>query len=142
MMDNNDKDIDRVTSAWLEKLALEEPSEGFSKNVMGSIYALNQNKLDDKFNFWWFLPAIPVLIAGGWYLSTLPGFMVKLNIYRTWIIEFYDTLNSGFGEIFGQVKQISISPFVILIFLAILSLLVIEDIFSKSRQNLKPDSQS
>lgn len=137
---DEDKNIDRATSGWLKKMTLDDPSDNFSKNVMNSIYALDARSSEDHFNYWWLLLLIPVFGAGGWYLSTLPEFLAKFTNVWTSITEYYNSLNSGFGEVFGSLKGISISPIVILIFLAILSLLIIEDIFSKSRQNVKADA--
>ena len=137
---DEDKNIDRATSGWLKKMTLDDPSENFSKNVMNSIYALEVKTSEDNFNYWWLLLLIPVFGAGGWYLSTLPEFMAKLTMFWTSTVEYYNSLNSGFGEMFGRLKGISISPVVILIFLAVLSLLIIEDIFSKSRHNVKADA--
>lgn len=137
---DEEKDIDQATSGWLKKMTLDDPSENFSKQVMNSIFALNAKKSEDNFNYWWFLLLIPVLVAGGWYLSTLPEFMAKLTQFWTATTGYYNSLNSGFGEFFGSLKGISISPIVILIFLAVLSLLIIEDIFSKSRHNVKADA--
>lgn len=136
---DEEKDIDLATSGWLNKMTLDDPSENFSRNVMSSVYALETKTSEDNINYWWFLVLIPVLVGGGWYLSTLPEFMAKLTQIWNSTAEHYNSLNSGFGDFFGRFKDLSISPVVILIFLAILSLLIIEDIFSKSRHKLNAD---
>ncbi len=135
----NETNIDKITAGWLKKVKAEEPSDRFAVNVMQSIYKLQNEKSSDEINYWWFLILIPVFVAGGWYLSTLPAFMAKLS--EIWItsLNFYNSLNSSFGEMFSNLKNITISPFVILGFLAILSLLVVEDIFSKSRHKLNAE---
>jgi len=138
-MMENETNIDKITAGWLKKVKAEEPSDRFAVNVMQSIYKLQNEKSSDEINYWWFLILIPVFVAGGWYLSTLPAFMAKLS--EIWItsLNFYNSLNSSFGEMFSNLKNITISPFVILGFLAILSLLVVEDIFSKSRHKLNAE---
>lgn len=137
----NDKHIDRVADEWLKKMSLDDPSENFSRNVMQSVFTLSREsaKKDDNINYWWFLLLIPVFAAAGWYLSTIHGYAEKFSLIWTSIQSYYFSLNSGFGEFFSRVKGISISPVIILVFLAILSLLVIEDIFSKSRQKLNAE---
>lgn len=141
MIDNdNDKDIDMAASGWLKKIPLDEPSEHFTKNVMSSVYALENYKPLSNKGYWWFLLLIPVLVAGGWYLSSLPEFIARISDILTSVRNSYTSLNAGFGEFFGRFREISISPVVILIFLAVLSLLVVEDIFSKSRHKINADA--
>lgn len=130
MMEN---DIDKASSEWLKKLSPEEPSGNFSRNVMQSIYALESRKEKD-FNYWWFLTLLPVLGAGIWYLFTFPIFTRSLTNWWAVALNYYNGLNTSFGDFFSKIKGLSISPMIILGFLAILSLLVIEDIFSKSRK--------
>ena len=134
----NDKNIDQATSEWLKKLSLDEPSDSFLRNVMHSVYALEKKKSND-INYWWFLLLIPVLLAGCWYLSTLPAFVERLTEIWSGIQNYYYSLNADFGDIFTRLKKITISPVVILIFLAVLSLLIVEDIFSKSRHKLNAE---
>lgn len=133
----NDKEITAATSKWLQKLPFDEPSENFQRNVMQTIFALDAKKENDSLSYWWFLLLIPAFVAGGWFLST----SISVNLSGAWqsIQEYYFSINSGMGEFFHRIKSINISPAIILIFLAVLSLLVVEDIFSKSRQKLKTD---
>lgn len=130
MMEN---DIDKESSEWLKKLSLEEPSGDFSRNVMQSVYAL-ENRKEKAFNYWWFLSLLPLLVGVIWYLFTIPVFAKNLTNWWTLALNYYNGINSSFGDFFSKIKGISISPMIILGFLAILSLLIIEDIFSKSRK--------
>lgn len=138
-MMENDKDIDLATSEWLKKLPFEEPSDAFSRNVMNSVYALETKKVNDNISYWWFLLVIPVLIAAGWYLSTVPSFGNRISEIWGTAQANYTALNTEVGSIFIYLKTMTISPFIILIFLAALSLLLIEDIFSKSRHKLNAE---
>jgi hypothetical protein len=135
----NDKDITAATSKWLQKLSFDEPSENFQKNIMQSVFALERKKENDNLSYWWFLLLIPAFVAGGWFLSTISGISVNLSGAWQSIQEYYFSVNTGMGEFFNRIKSINISPAIILIFLAVLSLLIVEDIFSKSRQKLKTD---
>lgn len=130
---DNDRDIDLATSGWLKKLKPDDPSEDFSRKVMDSVYALQTQQKEGHFNFWWLLLLLPVFAAGGWYLSAYTTFTGQVNDFWMTIRDYYYSLNSGVGDFFIQLKKVSISPFIILIFLAALSLLLIEDIFSKNR---------
>jgi hypothetical protein len=130
-MENN---IDKITEGWLKNLEAEDPSSSFTANVMQSVYALN-NSTQKTFNYWWLLTFIPLLAAGGWYLSTLPAFMEKFNAFVTVLKNYYEAGNATFGDIFKSFKSISISPMVILGFLAVLSLLLLDDIFKKSKDS-------
>ncbi|HEX3008801.1 MAG TPA: hypothetical protein VHO90_14430 [Bacteroidales bacterium] len=134
MMENN-RDIEEAVSGWMKKLSFDEPSKGFSGDVMQSVYALNKSKAKNRFGYW-FLVLVPILAACGWYLSLQPAFVAKFKIIWSEVQNYYDTLNSSVGEMVGQLKDISISPIVILIFMAILSLLIIEDIFSTKRHKM------
>jgi hypothetical protein len=130
-MENN---IDKITEGWLKNLETEEPSSSFTANVMQSVYALN-NATEKSFNYWWLLTSIPVFAAGGWYLSTLPLFMEKFNKFVFVLNSYYQAGNSTFADIFKSFKSITISPIIILGFLAVLSLLLLDDIFKKSKDN-------
>jgi hypothetical protein len=127
-----DNDIEKASSDWLKKLSPEEPSGNFTRNVMQSIYALESRK-ERYFNYWWFLTLLPVFVGGIWYLTTIPAFTTRMMAWWEAVVNYYQALDSYFGDVLSKVKSISISPVIILGFLAILSLLVIEDIFSKSR---------
>lgn len=138
MMENN-KEFDSVASEWLKKLPLDEPSDNFSLNVMQSVYALESNKEKGGFNYWWLLALIPVLAGLGWYLSSAPAFSEYFSSIWDSFQDYYNSLNVSFGEKVGSVKNISISPLVILGFLAILSLLVIEDIFKSKHTKVNAE---
>jgi hypothetical protein len=132
-MTEQEKDIDMITSGWLKKLQPEDPSEEFSRKVMDSVYALRGQKQENHISLWWLLLLLPVLAAGVWYLYNYTTFMDQVNGSWMNIRNYYNSLNSNVGDFFLHMKKVTISPFVILIFLAALSLLLIEDIFSKNR---------
>lgn len=137
-MTENESNIDKLTAGWLKQMNPEDPSSGFSGKVMQSIYALKGEKDPGKHNYWWFLLLIPIFAAGGWYISTIPAYAIRINDIIHTITEYYYSMNASFGEIFTRIKSISISPLLILGFLALLSLLLIEDIFRKSRNTKLP----
>lgn len=140
-MMENDVNIDKLTARWLKKIEPEEPSDTFANSVMQSVFALKVEKPFNRANYWWFLLFIPVLVAGGWYLSTLPEFVTKVAAIWESILNYYHGLNAYFASIFIRIKSMTISPMIILGFLAVLSLLIIEDVFSKNRDssNLKAE---
>jgi len=133
-MMKDDLNIDNISAKWMGKAGLDEPSVFFTDNVMQHVLELSQAKPPiNKFVYLWYLLFIPVLIAGGWYLSTIPEFMLKISTLWKGIQDYYLTLNIGLANTVHHIKSITISPIIVLGFLAVLSLLIIEDIFSKTK---------
>ena len=127
-MRKTDKTIENLTSNRVKKIGLEEPSADFTIKVMKSIVLENQPEYSaQQINYWWVLALVPLFTALGWYIVVF----LKLSEH---IFHFYVSLHiviqpfiTGFILLFNQLKNISISPLLLVSFLAILSLFTIEE---------------
>ncbi|NJK94193.1 MAG: hypothetical protein HC905_03990 [Bacteroidales bacterium] len=113
MMENN-LDIEKVTDGWLRNLEADDPPTGFNGRVMQSIYELQPAKAPYTFNYLWLLLLLPLLGAAGWYLSTFPAFVSRVTLVVSTITHYYNSANTAFGDMFTSIKNISISPMIIL----------------------------
>jgi hypothetical protein len=128
----NEENLDQVTGKLIRKTGTEEPSELFTERVMQSVIAFQQPKeVTNSFHYKWLFLLIPVLVSGGWYLTTFPVIMNKLLKILDSIGLYFNSVFSGLVHVFQQIGNISISPIVIIGSLAVLALLVIDAILTR-----------
>jgi hypothetical protein len=133
-MNLNEENIDQVTGKLIKKTGIEEPSALFTERVMQSVIAFQQTKEDtNSFQYKWLLLAFPVVIFGGWYLTTFPLILNKFLEILDSVGQYFNSLFSGLINTFQQLGNISISPIVIMGSLAVLSLLVIDAILTRKK---------
>jgi hypothetical protein len=133
-MNLNEENIDQVTGKLIKKTGIEEPSALFTERVMQSVIAFQQTKEEtNSFQYKWLLLAFPVVIFGGWYLTTFPLILNKFLEILDSVGQYFNSLFSGLINTFQQLGNISISPIVIMGSLAVLSLLVIDAILTRKK---------
>ncbi len=132
---NNKKNIEELTSERIKNVGLEEPSADFTSKVMQSVVLLPQPKIEKKLINYRYLIIAPVLIGLIW----LSMVIFKLTDY---IIMYWQFLRNGIRplmtsliDIFIQLK--SVSPIIIISFIAVLLLLVIEEVVSRKKQFIR-----
>jgi hypothetical protein len=133
-MNLNEENLDQVTGKLIKETGIEEPSALFTERVMQSVIAFHQPREEtNAFHYKWLLVVIPVLISGGWYLTTFPLIMNKFLKILDSVGQYFNSLFSGLVNTFQQLGNISISPIVIMGSLAVLSLLVIDAILTRKK---------
>lgn len=130
----NEEKLDNITGILVKKTSIEEPSSYFTEQVMQSVLAVDPPilKVKSQYYSWPFL-VVPLLVAGGAYLSIFPEILSKivniLNFIGLYSIRFFSVLANSFH----QLANISISPIVIIGSVAVFILLVIETILTKNK---------
>jgi hypothetical protein len=136
-MNLNEENLDQLTTKLVKKTGIEDPSALFTERVMQSVIAIEQAKVEtNTFHYKWFLLLIPAVVFGGWYLTTLPVIMNKFLKILDSLGLYFNSLFSGLVNTFQQLGNISFSPVVIIGSLAVLSLLVIDAIFTRKKYQL------
>jgi len=135
-MKKNDKTIDRLTSKQIRNLGLDEPSADFTLKVMQSIALERQPDIIEKpRKYWWLLVFVPLITAIAWYCMVT----FKLIGYGSMVLT--STENNikpyiaSFIDLFAKLKSLTISPFLIVSFIAVLSLLIIEDLTARMKHS-------
>jgi hypothetical protein len=136
-MKNNKKNIEELTSSLIKNLGLDEPSDDFTQKVMQSILKANRPaySLQSGKSFW-LIGLIPVIIIICWYI--LVHFQLTGYIDRLWIsvTDSIQSFLSKFLSFFIQIKNISVQPTILISFIAVLSLLIIEEFVGRTRRLL------
>jgi hypothetical protein len=133
-MSDNRPDTKDELKKWMGKIKWEEPSDQFTNHVMQSVLALStEEKKVARNGYYWLLMLLPFLIALGWYITTLPELSIKMLKVWVAVVQYYTLINSNINNVFTHFKNITISPLLILGFLAILTLLLLDDIFIKAK---------
>jgi hypothetical protein len=132
-MKENDKTIDKLSSLRIKGIGLDEPSADFTVRVMKVIEEQPVYQTKQKSN-WWMLSLVPVSIAVCSYIIVF--FELSGPIYAFWtsFLDFSKPLASRFLSFLAQLKNINIPPMFLVGFLAILSLLAIEEIVGKLKR--------
>jgi hypothetical protein len=135
-MKKNDKSIDRLTSKQIKNLGLDEPSPDFTFKVMQSIALEPQPEIGIKpRKYWWLLVFVPVITAIAWYC------MVTFKLIGYGLLVLTSAENNikpyiaSFIDLFAKLKSLTISPFLIVSFIAIISLLIIEDFTARMKHS-------
>ena len=136
-MKHNNKTIEEITFNRIKNLGPDEPSADFTQKVMQSILKENRPTYTlRRRNYYWLMVLIPVLIIICWYFLVL--FQLTGYIDRLWIsvTDSIQSFLSKFLSFFIQLRNISIQPTILISFLAVLSLLIIEEFVSRTRRLL------
>lgn len=133
----NNKTIDELTFRRIKNLRPDEPSVDFTQKVMQSILSEVKSSytLPGRYRFW-LMGLIPVILISGWYLFAIlqwTGHIDTLWIAATALLQ---PLINIFRSLFMQLESLRIPPAILFIFVAILSLLVVEEFFDRKRQLL------
>ena len=131
------KTIDELTFHHIKSLGFDEPSAGFTQKVMQSVSKEYQTiHTEKKRNYVWLISLIPLSIILGWsLLAMLDG---TAYVYRLWITatSSLQSIFSLFSPVSHQLKNLSVQPMIVIIFIAMLSLLVIEEFISRAKKTL------
>jgi hypothetical protein len=133
-MMNNKKNIEELTSERIKNMGLEEPSADFTRKIMQSVALLPKPKVEKKQINYWYLSIVPVI--GLIWLSLV---VFKLTNY---VIIYWQFFKNGIHpfitsmiNIFSRLKNVS--PIIIISFIAVLILLVIEEVISRNKQYVR-----
>jgi hypothetical protein len=132
-MKKNEKSIEQLTSKYVKSLGQDEPSADFTLKVMQSIaFGTQPEFVEQQKNYWWLLIFVPILTAITWYSIVA----LKLTDYRLLPLEYnMKPFIAPFIELFSKLKGITLSPFLMVSFIAILSLLLIEDLTKRLKHS-------
>jgi hypothetical protein len=90
-MNQNKQDIDRITSGLIKKTGFIDPPEAFTDRVMQSVLESKQYSENryTRYRMFWFLTAIPLVMAGFWFLFRIPGITEKsvkiIHLFILWL---------------------------------------------------------
>ena len=136
-MVHDEQELDQITGKLLKQTGNDEPSELFTERVMRSVLATQAPTVKPySFYYYWLLLTIPVLIAGGLYLSAPTILMNKFLKFLEPIDLFIHSVVSFIMDFIQRLLSISFSPMVIIGSLAALSLLVVESLITKKNHQL------
>jgi len=130
-----DKTIEKLTVLMIKNLGLDEPSADFTVKVMQSIALEAQPEYLVQRNYWWLLGLIPVFTAISWYfivLFRLSGYVIQ---FLTSFLTIVQPFIAQFLSLFTQLKNLSISPLLLIGFIAVLSLLTIEELATRIKRS-------
>ena len=132
-MKKSDKILEQLTSRHIKSLEPDEPSADFTLKVMQSIALETKPEfVEQQKNYWWLLIFVPVLTAITWYCIVA----LKLAGYRLFSLENnFKPFIAPFIELFSKLKGITLSPLLMVSFIAILSLLLIEDLTKRVKHS-------
>jgi hypothetical protein len=132
-MKKNDKILEQLTSRHIKSLGQDEPSADFTLKVMQSIAFEPQPEfVEQQKNYWWLLIFVPAITAIAWYCIVT----LKLADYRLLSLENnMKPFIAPFIELFSKLKGITLSPLLMVSFIAILSLLLIEDLTKRVKHS-------
>lgn len=131
-MKKNDKIMDKITASRIKNLGLDDPSPDFTSKVMLSIMEQPVYAAKPR-NYWWLSAFVPVVIGIAW------GTIVIFHL-TGYILHFWNALNENVKPFSAtlvswvyQVKHIDFPPLVVIGFIAILTLLTIEELISRTK---------
>jgi hypothetical protein len=133
----DEKYIEKLTGDHIKMVGYADPSFDFTGMVMKSI-ALKAVVKEEPWikRYWWSITIIPLMGIVTWFLSSiinLKAMFISLQLTVNTIINpFYDMM-IGLGT---SLKNMSISPFILVSFTAILLLLVIEELVARMKRTL------
>ena len=135
-MKTNDKTLDKLITGRIKNLGLEEPSADFTFKVMQSIASEPSVYVVKQRNYRWVWALVPILIGFAWY--SLVFFELTGYISRLWatIISTTQTYVTSLIPMMDQFRHLSIPPFLLIGFIAILTLLTIEELISRPKHTL------
>jgi hypothetical protein len=132
-MKKNDKTPDKTTADRIKNLGLDEPSADFTNKVMQLIVSEQPLYTEKPRNYWWLLLLIPVL-------SGIIGYSLVFFRLTGYISHFWDSLQSTINPFINtiissadQFKHINLPAYMLLGFTAILALLTIEELISRTK---------
>ena len=133
----NDDELDRLTGELMRKSGTEEPSFNFTESVMQSVKAVQAPVREiNILKYLWALPILAITIGGGWYLLTLPAFTDRLLKYYDAGIAVSSNVFTFAVQFIQGVKNFTYSPIILIGFIAALSLLLIDFIYSRKKYQL------
>ncbi len=133
----NDDELDRLTGELMRKSGTEEPSINFTESVMQSVKAVQAPVREiNILKYFWTLPFIAITIVGGWYLFTLSSFTDRLLKYYDAGIALSSNVFAFSVQFIQGVKNFTYSPIILISFIAALSLLLIDFIYSRKKYQL------
>ena len=133
-MAHNQDGLDRLTGKLMKQAGTDEPSGNFTDRVMQSVLAVQTLKQESKTQqYYWFLLFVPVVSAAGWYLSTLPGIMMKILEYIESVKLFFLSVFSILTGLVQNLENIAKTSALQIGFLAILFLLVFETLLTRKK---------
>jgi hypothetical protein len=131
------KTIDELTFHHIKNLGVDEPSADFTQKVMQSVSKEYQTiHTEKKRNYVWLISLIPVSIILGWFFLVMFDGTAYIN--RLWITatSSLHSIFSLFSPVFNQLKNLSVQPMIVISFIAMLSLLIIEEFISRAKKTL------
>ena len=130
----NEDDLDRIAGKLVKKTGTDEPPAQFTDRVMQTVFALEPQIVKSKTKYFlWLLMVIPLLIAGGWYLSGFPEIINKLMNISAFIRLYFISVFTGLAKSYHHLSNISISPIVVIGSIAVFILLMIETFLTKNK---------
>jgi hypothetical protein len=131
---NNKKNIEELTSERVKNIGLEEPSADFTRKIMQSVVLLPQPEIKKKQINYWYLIIAPI-IGLIWLSSVVFNLTNYVIIYWQFFKNGIHPFITSTINIFSQLKNVS--PIIIISFIAVLILLVIEEVISRNKQYIR-----
>ena len=131
-MKTNDEEIDKLIAGSIRSIGLDEPSADFTLNVMQAI-TVEKPVIANQSRYWWWLSLIPLLMGLIWgsiYFFKLSG---PISHFFSKVISSAQPLFGSITTIPEQLKAVKIPPILILGFVAIMMLLAIEELISRTK---------
>jgi hypothetical protein len=131
-MTKSDKTIEKITARRIKKLGPDEPSDDFTIKVMQTIALETKPEfLVSQKNYRWLIVLIPLCVAISWYIIVLLKLSRYVMLFWTSFLNIIQPLNAQFISLISQLKNLYISPLFLIGFIAVISLLTIEDLISR-----------
>ena len=133
----NNITIEELTFRRIKSLGPDEPSADFTQKVMQSISWENRSAYSlQRKNYFWMIGLISVIIIiGGFFLAIFqwPGYIDRLWVSLT---EFLQPILNSFQSISVQLRNLSIQTTILISFIAIFSLLIIDEFVKRIKHIL------
>ncbi len=135
-MKNNDKINDTLTADRIKNLGLEGPSADFTFKVMQAVVSEQPVYGVKQRNYWWLLTLIPVFVGIVWFSIVYFGLTVYISNFWVSVVSVVQPYANALVSMVKQVKHISIPMFLPIGFIAILTLLTIEELIGRTKHTL------
>jgi len=129
-MSKIDNTIDKLTSMKIKSMGLDEPSDDFTLKIMHTIVAEQPVYSMKQRNYWWLLSFVPIFLGISYYILFIFGQTIFLSDFATSLLNMVKPSIGVFSSLLNLFKQITIPPMFLIGFIAMLSLLTLEEIIS------------
>lgn len=134
-MNNNEKTIEELTFRRIKNLGPDTPSADFTQKVMQSIMAEKRPVYSPaRIKYLWLTTMILVVFIICWYLVTKFHWSGYLDRFWIAVFDFLQSIVNVFLSISDQFKSVDMQPMVLISFVAMFSLLIIEEFIRRTKR--------